>query len=238
MSDAARPDGSDPRVLTPDADEPDVWISRGNSSAKKYHTNECATVEQMIRAKQVPQSVAEWNDHEKCDRCHRIDTGDDYERPGAGEIRLTTGYHTVSPVRCLALRALAVSGDTQRDAADTLGVSQSTAARHIKGECTCDHYGHAVRYTDDNSAEPAADGGVPESVRDGQVFIPPTTCARIRRVLAGTPVSVRPLAAVLGASDSAVRRHAKNEDKCQHDHADAYPPVRWDHDAYEWVSDR
>jgi len=234
MSDAARPDGSDPRVLTVPDDAPEVWIARGNSSAKKYHTNRCATVEQMNDPKTVAQPVAEWNDHSKCARCERLDTGDDYERPGAGPIRIDSGYHNVSAVRCLAIRALALRGYDQREIADYFTIERSTVARHISGKCTCDHYGHTVTYDSDTTAHPAADGGLPTDVRDGGVVMPATTCARIRRLLADAPLSIQPVADLLGASPTTVRKHAMNHDKCPHDHADTHPPVEYDHDAQTW----
>jgi len=234
MSDAARPDGSDPRVLTVPDDAPDVLIARNNSSAKAYHTNRCATVKQMTDPKRVARSVAEWNDHEKCARCRRIDTGEDYERPGAGEIRIDSGYHTVTPVRCLAIRALALRGYHQREIADYFTVGRSTVARHISGKCTCDHYGHSLTYDDNMTAHPVDDGGLPANIRDGRVVIPAITCRRIRRLLADAPLSVQPVADLFGASDNAVRKHAKNHDKCPHDHDDTHPPVEYDHDAQAW----
>jgi predicted transcriptional regulator len=234
MSDAARPDGSDPRVLTVPDDAPEVWIARGNSSAKAYHTNECATVAQMDDPKRVAQPVAEWNDHSKCARCERLDTGDDYERPGAGPIRIDSGYHNVSAVRCLAIRALALRGYDQREIADYFTIERSTVARHIGGKCTCDHHGHTVTYDSDTTAHAAADGGLPTDVRNGGVVMPATTCARIRRLLAEAPLSIQPVADLLGASPTTVRKHATNHDKCPHDHADRHPPVEYDHDAQTW----
>ena len=235
MSDAARPDGSDPRVLTVPDDAPEVWIARGNSSARSYHTNRCATVEQMDDPKRVAQPVAEWNDHNKCGRCERLDTGEDYERPGAGAVRLSTGYHSVSAVRCLAMRALALKGHKHVDAGEAVDVSQSTASRHITGKCTCDHYGHTIEYdAAGENPRPAGDGGVPDNPQNATVAIPPTTCARIRRLLADIDMSTRPLAELFGASDTAVRRHATNHDKCPHDHDDTHPPVEYDHDAQTW----
>ncbi|UBF23296.1 hypothetical protein M1M40_gp18 [Halorubrum tailed virus 29] len=233
MSDAARPDGSDPRVLTVPDDAPEVWIARGNSSARTYHTNRCATVEQMTDPKRVPKPVAEWNDHTKCGRCKRLDTGEDYERPGAGPVRLSTGYHSVSAVRCLAMRALALKGHTHVEAGAAVDVAKSTATRHIGGNCTCDHYGHTVAYND-TDAHAAGDGGLPDNVRDGSVVMPATTCARIRRLLANAPLSIRPLADLFGASDTTIRKHATDHDKCPHDHNDTHPPVEYDHDAQTW----
>jgi plasmid maintenance system antidote protein VapI len=235
MSDAARPDGSDPRVLTVPDDAPDVLIARNNSSAKAYHTNRCATVKQMTDPKRVARPVAEWNDHEKCARCRRIDSDEDYERPGSGVVRVKTGYHSVSPVRCLALRAFALSGLSHTDAAERINVTKSTATRHINGNCTCDHYGHTVAYdANGRNPRPAGDGGVPTNSRDGNVFVPNTTCARIRRLLADTDLSANAIAAVLGASDRTIRKHATNTDACNHDHGDTHTPVEYDHAAQTW----
>ena len=238
MSKPTPPDGSDPRVLTPDPDEPDVWVTCRHSSSKRYHTQRCSVVEQMNHEKQVDKSVAEWSGHEKCDRCHRIETDEDYERPGAGEIRIDSGYHSVSPVRCLSLRALALGGHTHDEAADVIGVASSTAGRHIRGECTCDHHGHTVAYDADGAnPHPAGDGGVPDSVRDGQTLIPATTCARIRRLLTDAPVSARTIATLFGASDTSVRSHAKGGDLCHHDSDENHPPVHYDPAQQTWVAD-
>lgn len=235
MSNSQRPDGTDARVLTVPDDAPEVWVSRRNSSSKKYHTRECATVEQMNDPKRVAQPIAEWNNHTKCARCERLDTGNDYERPGSGEIRIDTKYHTVTPVRCLAIRAFALRGDKQRDIADVVDIGRGTVAWHITGRCSCDHHGHTVAYDDAGAnAHPAGDNGLPTDVRDGGVCVPATTCARIRRLLADTDLSPQPIADVFGASPTTVRKHAGNLDKCPHDHADTHPPVEYDHDAQTW----
>lgn len=233
-----RPDGSDPRVLTPDADEPEVWVASGSSSnAKTYHTNHCATVDRMGRPTQVPLSVARWRDHEKCERCELIDSDEDYPRPGTSSVNIAAGYHTVTALRCLILRALALDGYTHADAAAEIDVTKSTATRHISGSCECDHHGHSVSYDESNNPTPAGDGGVPDAL-GGQVIIPATACANMRRLLAESPVPVPPVAELFGTSDAAVRRHVKNADRCHHEHSDLYPPVRYNRDAHEWVVNR
>jgi len=239
MSDAAPPDGSDPRVLTPGDDEPEVWVASGETSnSKKYHTNRCATVERMTRPTKVPMSIAEWRDHTLCDRCRLIDTNEDYRRPGTTDVQVDVGYHTVTPLRCLILRALALEGYTQREAADEIGVvTKGTAGKHIAGSCQCSHYGHSVEYDDANTASPAGDGGVPDAL-GGQVIIPPTTCARMRRIFNDAPVSPASVAALYGTCDTTVRRHAKNTDRCQHDLGDAHPPVRYNRSKKTWEFNR
>lgn len=234
MSKPTPPDGSDPRVLTVSDDAPDVLIARANSSAKAYHTNECATVEQMNNPKTVSKPVAEWNDHEKCARCIRIDSGEDYKRPGAGPVRIDTGYHNVSALRCLAIRAFALRGKTHAEIAETVGVTKSTVTRHIAGKCTCDHHGHTVTYDEAGDAHPTGDSGVPINPRDGNIALPATTCARVRRLLTDTSLTPQPLADLLGASHTTVRKHATNASQCTHDHSDTHPPVEYDHEAQTW----
>lgn len=236
MSNADKPDGTDPRVLTPDPDEPDVYIARQDHSATKWHPEECSSVKAMDNPKVVSKSIATWNGRTKCSRCERIQTGEDYPRPGTKYSSNPYGYHSVTPVKCLTMRALALAGWDHTEIADEVDVTKSTATRHCNGSCQCVHVGHSVEYTG-RTGTAAGDRGVPDDSTRGGIYVPAQTCKHIREILAETDLSIAPLTELFGASEVTIRRHAKAGDKCSHDHNETHPPLRFGKSDRTWVRD-
>lgn len=228
---ASEPDGTDPRILTPDDDEPEVKIANGYSTGKTYHTADCAVVKRMDAAQTVTQSVAEWKGYTKCKRCDEREGGEGYPHPG-GPNGATTAHRLngVGRIRCLQLRARLVGGETHKAVADAYNIGSATVGRHARGECSCEHHGRTLTGDDGPGHTPVEDEGVPRRIT-GRAPIEDATCADIRRALAGEGLSASALATVLGVSEGAVRRHGAGE--CTHAHPT--PPVAYDDTSQGWV---
>jgi len=229
MTSTPPPSGSDPRVLTPDADEPEVKIAHGYSTGHTYHTADCAIVARMDDPNAVPKSVAEWKGHDKCKRCDERECGEGYPHPG-GPTGASAGQrlHHVTRVRCLQIRCQLLRGGSTRGVADATGISKSTVNRHRDGACACEHYGRTLAF-DGCDYYPVEDEGVPRTPT-GRTSIDCDTCADIRGALSRDGVSANALAAVFGIGTSTLRAHATGD--CSHDHG--VTPVRYDHDDKCW----
>ena len=140
MSDAAPPDGTDPRVLVPDEDEPTVTIvgaERSSSSAYHTHPEACDKINRSTVAREVPQSVAEWQGNDLCDRCAELDALPD------APLTLTNAdvpddAKQVPADVCAALRRAVGRGYPAGDAGRVADVSRSTVYPHVRGECDHD----------------------------------------------------------------------------------------------------
>ena len=226
---ASPPDGTDPRILTPEEDEPEVTIAYGHSTGKTYHTTDCAVVQRMSAPQDVSRSVAEWKGYTKCKRCDEREGGDGYPHPGGPEgASLSHRLHGITRARCLQIRVRLLNGGTRRSVADAVGVGSGSVGRHRTGECSCEHHGRTLDY-DGDGYSPLEDEGVPRQVT-GRAPIDPATCADIRDTLPRDGVSAAGLATILGVSESPVRRHGAGECTHQHD----TPPVSYDASAQRW----
>lgn len=227
MSQPAKPDGTDPRIVIPDENEPTVTIAYGYSTGKTYHTTECPITERMSDPNHVAISVAEWKGYTKCKRCTERESGDGYEHPARGP---PTGAHPaqllqgVTPVGCVQLRACLLDGDSRSDAASRLDVGKSTIGRHALGKCNCGHDAHTLTHTDDGYTT-TDDGGL-ETYITGVTPVDKSACEMFRRALVKEGVNANTLATVYGVSDDAIRRHARG--RCDHD--TDVPPATY-HDA-------
>lgn len=237
MSQPSKPDGSDPRVVTPDADEPQVTIAKGYSTGKVYHTSStCPTIKRMDAPQEVALSVAEWKDYDKCGRCDAQESAD-ADSP-TGDFDKIPKYASllgrVTPSVCVAIRAALVAGASKREAGERFGVSHSTVERHTDG-CGCDHDAPPVAYAPGLTWHPTDDASLPIPHPDGRRRVTPAACARIRQTLAKTAARSAALATLYGLDTTTVRLHATGE--CHHDH-DA-PTVAYDsHDtAWEVATD-
>lgn len=226
---ASAPDGTDPRILSPDDDEPEVTIARGYSTEKTYHTTDCPIVRRINNPNDVPKSVAEWKGYTKCKRCEKVEGGEDYARPGRSYADGPLPRpHRISRTKCLKSRALLLQGGTRRGVAEQLDIGNGSVQRHRSGSCSCEHDAHTVEYDGDGYVR-TDDGGIPTHV-NGRTPIPPETCVALRDTLARGGVHAATLAHLFGVSEGAARRHAVGE--CTHDHDT--PPVTFDADAQAW----
>lgn len=130
------PDGSDPRVLTPSDDEPDVIVKanwRGNGSG--YHTTRCRNVVQMDRTRTVKQSVAEWKGYHECHVC--ITEGEYNDDPDELETRSTGEHVHPTPTReeCAAFRERMVDGETPAQVAADVSWGRTAVYTHARGDC-------------------------------------------------------------------------------------------------------
>lgn len=226
---ASEPDGSDPRILTPDDDDPEVKIAYGHSTGKTYHTTDCAVVKRMDAPQTVARGVAEWKGYSKCKRCDEREGGEGYPHPGGPDgASPSHRLHGITRAQCLQIRVRLLTGGTRRSVADAVGVGTASVGRHRTGACSCAHYGRTLDY-DDGSYVPIEDEGVPREVT-GRAPIDAATCADIRDTLARDGVSAAGLATILGVSETPVRRHGSGDCTHQHD----TPPVTYDASARRW----
>ena len=231
---ADAPDGSDPRILAPSDDEPDVKIAQGYSTGNVYHTSTCPTVKRMNQPHDVPISVAEWKGYSKCKRCDEQEGGDGYEHPGKGPrngaqiSQLLTG---VDAITCLQIRALLLSGETQASTADILQIGKTTVGTHGRGECDCEHHGRQLTF-DGDAYHPVKGEGVPRRIT-GYAPISERTCANIRSALVREGVSASLIATIFAVSEDTVRLHGRGE--CQHGHGT--PAATFDAKTNEWAAE-
>jgi len=147
------PDGSDPRVLVPDEDEPLVTIvSNDRSSYDTYHTHpeRCDKINRTSKTREVKQSIAEWQGNDLCDRCAELDAAP--ESP----IDVADATHTpgepVTPATCHALRREVARGHDPTEVGSAIGMSKSTAYVHLRGECSHNIAHAPLVYDEDASA--------------------------------------------------------------------------------------
>lgn len=213
MSDTPpKPDGSDPRVVTPDSDDETVILSNVNSSANTYHTTECYSVRQMDYQREVSMSVAEWRDATLCSRCARNEGDDDTDtnntrhgpRTGATPTQM---LHGVAPVECVQIRCLVLDGHSQADAADVVNASESTANRHALDRCACDHDMPGLEWD-----------GSSYRVEDFSGGITAARCDYIRHALPRFGVTAALLARLYDVDEDTIRAHGQG--RCNHSGAD------------------
>lgn len=153
MSKPSPPDGSDPRVLVPDEDEPEVTIvSNDRSSYDTYHTHpeSCDKITRTAATREVKQSIAEWKGNSLCERCAALDSAP--ESP----IDVADATHTpgdsVTPAACHALRREVARGHNARAVGDAIGLGKSTTYTHLRGECGHDIAHPPLVYDEDANA--------------------------------------------------------------------------------------
>ena len=230
---ASSPDGTDPRILTPDADEDEVKIARGYSTGKSYHTTDCATVEWMNSPNTVPESTAKWKGYTKCARCEEREGGDGYPHGNGSRaaVEHATLLGMITPAVCVTMRALLVNGGSKREVADQIGVSHSTVRRHTN-ECGCDHDAASIEYSRVKGWHTLDDGVSPVGYADTpHASLSAGACTHLRRVLVESDVRTTTLSALYDIDDSTVQLHARGD--CQHDAA--APPLSFDMTDREWT---
>ena len=151
MSDAERPDGTDPRVLVPDDDEPIVTIvgaERSSSSAYHTHPEACDKINRSTTSREVKQSVAEWQDNDLCERCAELDALPDAPLT-LTDTDVPDDARQIPASVCAAFRRAVGCGYPARDAGRVAGVSRSAVYPHVRGECDHDVVEPAFEYDGD-----------------------------------------------------------------------------------------
>jgi len=69
MSNASKPDGTDPRIVQ---ETGETVVVSPQSRGRTYHNDGCDVVDSMINPKRVDKSVAEWSDKTPCRKCHDL----------------------------------------------------------------------------------------------------------------------------------------------------------------------
>lgn len=153
MSKPTPPDGSDPRVLVPGEDEPEVTIvSNDRSSYDTYHTHPkaCDKINRSSKTREVKLSVAEWQGNDLCDRCAELAAAP------ATPVDVSDADHTsesrVSVATCHALRREVARGHDAKSVGEAIGLGKSTAYVHLRGECDHDTAHPPLVYDDAASA--------------------------------------------------------------------------------------
>ena len=213
---ADAPDGSDPRILAPSADEPDVIIkASGGGSSRAYHTARCRNVKKMNSTRTVKQSVAEWKGFDECEIC--IHEGD--HDPTADDDETEATRRMMSPETCAELRRRYLSGEPPAEIEADCGWSRTAMNQHVRGRCAhnddvdapeCDYGWHASK-----------DGETGD--RASRTRVSPQLCEAMRRqLLAGK--SRGEVADFYDISFSCVGTHVKGE--CNHaPDAHSAPPL-------------
>jgi len=129
MSNASQPDGTDPRVLTPEGREVVTPNTNGANAHQRYHKPGCRRIDTMERpSKRVDVAVAKWKDLKPCQTCH----GDERNHNGNGT---AIEGPTVDRWR----RALVWTDGGTREIAAGGAYSPTTVRRHARGIAT-DNY--------------------------------------------------------------------------------------------------
>jgi len=137
MSDASKPDGTDPRVLQPEGVEVVIASSSRQSSTRRYHKPGCDRIDEMIDSPQrKDRAIAEWKDMEPCTECH-----------GPRRDRNGRGWATEGPEVDRWRRALAWTDCSAAEVAAGTSVDSTTVRRHARGEAT-------DRYATEPTVEP------------------------------------------------------------------------------------
>ena len=149
MSKPTPPDGSDPRVLSPSPDEPDVTIVQNDrSSSDAYHTypDECDKINTETHTRSVKQSIAEWQGKHLCGRCAELEA-----RPGP-LAELTPADRgskgVIAADACATLREHVAAGHDPVAVGDELGMTKSCVYRHLRGEVSHEVPHPPLAYTD------------------------------------------------------------------------------------------
>lgn len=205
-----RPDGTDPRVLTPSDDEPEVKIAKRNTQA--YHTADCRTIYRMrergVGFKTVKLSVAEWRDLHECDICEREGAYDPDATPDRSGHADPEDAPGVAAPTCAAWRTYLGSGLPALELIDIVPYSETEVRRHLKGECAHEVSEPAYAF----GWHPAPD---PPAERDArpQTSVTAATCYALRdRLLDGERLT--DAASALSMSDGTARNHARG--RCEH----------------------
>lgn len=139
MSNASKPDGTDPRVLQPEGEEVIIASSARQSSTRRYHKPGCDRIDDMIDNPQPKDvAVAKWKNMQPCEECH-----------GPRRDRNGRGWATEGPEVDRWRRALAWTDCSAADVASGTTVDATTVRRHVRGEAT-------DRYATEPSVPPVA----------------------------------------------------------------------------------
>jgi hypothetical protein len=210
-----KPDGSDPRVLTPDDDEPDVKVAKENTEA--FHTADCRTIYRLRDRSDVgfttrKRSVAEWQGLHECEICRREGEYDPDDRPDPTP---DEGTHTIDAATCDALRTYLGSGMDAVEIIDIVPYGETVVREHLKGKC--DHDTDAPAYSfgwHPATDPPEATEAVDRSRVEAQ------TCYALRdRLLDGQPL--KDASDALRMNKGTARKHAKG--RCPH--RNSTPPL-------------
>lgn len=217
----AKPDGSDPRVLTPSEDEEHVMVKGAwGASGDAYHTCECRNVVQMRSVREVPISIAEWKGYHECHAC--ITEGEYNDDPSREEQQSTDEnvHPTPSIEECAAFRRAILEGNTPADVASDTVWGRTSIYRHATGGCKCEDVSHppvAHGWHVDTSGEQGdATARVQVSAKHCRVFR--------EQLLKGE--SRADLAERHAISKTAIARHANG--RCNHPpDAHGHPPLSY-----------
>ena len=202
-----KPDGSDPRVLTPGEDEPEVKIAKQHTQA--YHTADCRTIYRMrergIGFKTVKQSVAEWQDLHECEICCKHG---EYDPDAAPDTSPDERSPDITAAMCDAWRTYLGNGMAALDIIDTVPYGETNVRNHLKGNCECEPDAPPYTYGWHAATDP------PEpTTPKGHGSVAPRTCYALRdRLLDGGDLA--DAAKALNMSKSTARNHAKG--RCPH----------------------
>ena len=131
---ADAPDGSDPRILAPSEDEPDVIIkASGGGSSRAYHTARCRNVTNMNSTRTVKQSVAEWKGFDECEVC--IHEGE-YDPTPDDETETDTASQYMSRETCAEVRRRCLRGESIGEMQADYEWGWAAINNHVRGRCS------------------------------------------------------------------------------------------------------
>jgi len=129
MSNASKPDGTDPRILQPEGEDVIIASSARQSSTRRYHKPGCERIEEMVGDPQTKDvAIAKWKGMEPCQECH----GDRRDRNGRA--RATEG-----PEVDRWRRALAWTDCSAAEVAAGTPLDATTIRRHARGAATAEY---------------------------------------------------------------------------------------------------
>jgi len=126
MSNASKPDGTDPRILQPEGRDVITPNTNGANAHQRYHKPGCRRIETMDKEpKTVDVAVAKWKDLKPCQTCHTPRMNDHHD-----------GLAIEGPQVDRWRRALVWGGCSCSDVAAALSVHRTSVRRHVSGDMT------------------------------------------------------------------------------------------------------
>lgn len=238
---ASAPDGTDPRILSPGDDDPDVTIASGHSTGKTYHTMDCPVVKRMKEPKTTSRAVAEWKGYSKCERCDELESGQESQTNADAPPQVPvcpacgtdlTGVKLAAHLPCDAvngkmsadlceqLRRDLLAADSLPAVVDKYPVEDGACRRHARGDCDC--RGDVPPLTYDMSAKTWVSTDKPTPTE--------RKCRAARELLVANVAPYREVAARVGMHPDTTRKHVNGACECP----TVTPPLAFDHDAERW----
>jgi len=126
MSNASKPDGTDPRILQPEGEEVMIPPASTASSTRKYHQTDCELLDTMTGNPQPKDiAIARWKGMGPCSVCHGPRMNDNHD-----------GLAIEGPQVDRWRRALVWGECSCSDVAAGSSVHRSSVRRHVCGEAT------------------------------------------------------------------------------------------------------